>query len=324
MSTPSSDDDSRDAIPVTSIGLHQRNWVRAIDDPFESDDPMNIHQLHFGDSDGSGSGDEAYGSSGGSTVVKNIGSSYAIAQSSHHSEEQDSESAENPSVNFEDDAQYTNSSGGEDSDVDPINEFIYESAEDIECGSEDMSLSSGDDSDATNQLDVNHMNICDLFFTDLEAYDLSDTDFDPAAQSTAESEDEDSFEGSNGPSDEESDATVEPDPSNMSIRDLFHADLEVDHPSDGEFDAASETTNDSEENMDNSGNSNDGDSDDTDNLDATAMTLLELMLPGDIDDRSSDEEYQPADEGIDEVREGSESDKENTEEEVRLHSFFLS
>lgn len=47
------------------------------------------------------------------------------------------------------------------------------------------------------------MNIRDLFFTDLEADDLSNTDFDPSAESAAESEDDDSFEGSNGPSDEE-------------------------------------------------------------------------------------------------------------------------
>lgn len=185
-----------------------------------------------------------------------------------------------------------------------------------------MSLSIGDDSDATNQRDVNHMNIRDLFFTDLEADDLSDPDFDPSAESAAESEDEDSFEGSNGPSDEESDATVEPDPSNMSIRDIFRADLEVDHPSDGDFDAASETTNDSDENMDISGNSNDGDSDYNDNPDAAAMTLLDLMLPGDIDDRSSDEEYRPADEGICEVREGSESDKENSEQESGYTLFY--
>lgn len=118
------------------------------------------------------------------------------------------------------------------------------------------------------------------------------------------------------------DATVEPDPSSLSIRDIFHADLEVDHLSDGDFDAASKTTNDSDENMDISGNSNDRDSDFNDNPAATAMTLFDLMLPGDIDDRSSDEEYQPSDEGIYEVREGSESDKENSEQEVRVHSFL--
>lgn len=351
-STPSSVDDSREAKPMKSIGLDFRDWVRPIDDDFEPGDPMNIHQLHFGDSDGSGSGDEEYGSSGESTVVKDIGSSDTIPESSHHLEDQESESAENPSVNFEDDAQYTNSPGGEDFDeevgirtnmhdalianlddddysadveFEPIYESIYESAEDIECGSEDMSLSSGDDSDATNQRGVNHMNIRDLFFTDLEADDMSDTDFDPAAESAAESEEkmEDSFEGSDGPSDEESDATIELDPSNMSIRDLYHADLEVDHPSDGDFDAASETTNDSEENMDNSGNSNDADSDYTDDPNATAMTLLDLVRQGDIDDRSSDEEYQPADEGTDDMREGSESDKENSEQKVRVQSFLF-
>lgn len=298
---------------------------------------MNINQPHFGDSDGSRAGDGDYGSSGESTVVKNIGSSYAIAQSSHHSKSQDSESAENPSVNIKDDAQYTNCSVGEDSDekvgirtnmhstfipnlddyystdveLDPTNESNNESAQDIECGSEDMSLSGGDDSDATNQRGVDHMNICDLFFTDLEADDLSDTDFDPAAESAAQYED-----------DEKSDATVEPDPNNMGISDLSHADLEVDHLSDADLDAASETTNDSDVNMDISGNSNDGDSDDTDNPDATAMKLLELMLPGDIDGRSSDEKYQPVDECIDEVREGSESDEENSEQEVRVHSFL--
>lgn len=89
----------------------------------------------------------------------------------------------------------------------------------------------------------------------------------------------------------------------MSIRDLFHADLEVDHPSDGYFDAACKTTKDSEENMDNSGNSDDGDSDETNS--------------GDIDDRPSDE-----DEGIYEVWEGSESDKEIFEQEVSVHSFL--
>lgn len=351
LSTPSSLDDSREANPVTSIGLDFRNWVRPIDDGFESGDPMNIHQLHFGDSDGSGSGDEDYGSSGDSTVLKNIRSSDTIAESTHHLEEQESEFAENPSVNFKDDAQYANSSGGEDSDedvairtnmhdpliahlddddhsagveFDPTNESIYESAEDIGCRSEDMSLSSENDSDATNQRGVNHMNIRDLFFADLEADDTSDTDFDPAAESAAESEEkmEDSFESSNGPSDEESDTTIEPDLSNMSIRDLFHADLEVDHPSDGDFEAASKTTNDSEENMDNSGNSNDADSDYTDDPNATAMTLLDLVRQGDIEDRSSDEEYQPADEGTDDVREDSESDKENSEKEVRVQSFL--
>lgn len=330
-STPSSVDDSREANPMTSIGLNFRNWVRPIDDDFEFGDPMNLHQLHFRDSDGSGSGDEDYVSSGESTIGKNVGSSDTIAESSHHSEEQESESAEKPSVNFEDDAQYTNSSGGEDSDEEvgirtnmhdplianldeddysadvefgPTSESIYESAEEIECGSEDMSLSSGDDSDATNQRGVNDMNIRDLFFTDLDADDMSDTEFDPAAESTAESEEEmeDGFGGSNGPSDEESDATIESDPSNMSIRDLFHADFEVDHPSDEDFDAASETTNDSEENMDYSGNSSDADSDYTDDPNATAMTLLDLVRQDDIDDRSSDEEYQPADEGTDDVR----------------------
>lgn len=50
----------------------------------------------------------------------------------------------------------------------------------------DMSLSIGDDSDANNQLGVNHMNIRDLFFTDLEADYLSDTDFNPTAQSAAD------------------------------------------------------------------------------------------------------------------------------------------
>lgn len=115
---------------------------------------MNIQQLHFGTADGSGSGDEDYGSSGECTVVNNTGSSLAIAQSSRDSEEQESESAENPNVNFEDDAQYTNSSGSEHSDEEvgihpimhgpfiasldddysadvefgPTNESIYESA----------------------------------------------------------------------------------------------------------------------------------------------------------------------------------------------------
>lgn len=205
-----------------------------------------------------------------------------------------------------------------DVEFDPTNESIYESAEDIECRSEDMSLSSGDDSDATNQRGVNYMNIRDLFFNDLEADDMSDTDFDPAAESTAESEEK----MSNGPSDEESDTTIKTDPSNMSIRDLFYADFEIDHPSDEDFDPASETTNDSEENMDNSGNSNDADSDYTDDPNATAMTLLDLVRQGDIDDRSSDEEYQPADEGTDDVREDSESDKENSEQEVKVQSFL--
>lgn len=322
---------------------------RPIDDGSELGDPMNIYQLHFGDSDGSESGDEDYMSSGESTVVKYIESSNAIAESPHHLEEQESQYAENPSVNFEDDAHYTNSSGGEDSDeevgirtnmhgplianlddddysadveFDPTNESIYGSAEDIAYGSEDMSLSSGDDSDATNQRGVNHMNIRDLFFADLEADDTSDTDFDPAAESAAESEEkmEDSFEGSNGPSDKESDATIEPNLNNMSIRDLFYADIEVDHPSDGDFDAASETSNDSEENIDN--DSNDADSDYTEDPNDTAMTLLDLVRQGDIDDRSSDEEYQPADKGTNDVRVNSESDKENSEEQVRVQSFL--
>lgn len=327
---------------------------RPIDDGSELGDPMNIHQLQFGDSDGSESGDEDYYmSSGESTVVKNIESSNAIAERPHHLEEQESEYAENPSVNFDDDAHYTNSSGGEDSDeevgirtnmhaplitnldddddysadaeFDPTNESIYESEEHIAYGSEDMSLSSGDDSDATNQRGVNNMNTRDLFFADLEADDTSDTDFDPAAESAAESEEkmEDSFEGSNGPSDEESDATIEPDLNNMSMRDLFYADIEVDHPSDGDFDAASETTNDSEENMDNSGDSNDADSDYTEDSNDTAMTLLDLVRQGDIDDRSSDEEYQPAEKGTNDGRVDSESDKENSEEQVRVQIFSL-
>lgn len=307
---------------------------------------MNMHQLHIGGSDDSGACFEDYGPSDVSTGVNKIGILETLAESSYHSENQDSKSAENYSVSIEDDSQFTNSSGGEDSDegigiptdmhdplianldddysadieLDPTNECIYESEEKIECPSEDMSLSSGDDSDATNQRSGSDMNIRDLFFTDLEADDLSDTDFDPAAESAAESEENmgDSFEGPNGPSDEESDVTIEPDPNNLSIRDLFYADFEVDHSSDGDFDAASETTNYSEENMDISGNSNDGDSDYTDDPNATAMTLLDLVRQGDIDDRSSDEEYQPANEGSDDIRESSESDKENSEKEVRV------
>lgn len=348
FSTPSSANDSREANSVTCIGLDRRNWVRPIDDVFEPSDRMNIFQLHFGDSDDSGSGDDNYEPNGVSTVVNNIGNLETLAESSHYSENQDSKSAEKHSVSIEDDAHYTISRGGEAFDeeigkptnmhdpliidvdddelpavieLDCTDESIYESEEKIECGSEDMSLSSGDDSDATNQRGVNHhMNIRDLFFADLEADDLSDMDYDPPVESAAESEEnmEGSFEGHGASSDEESDAIMELDPDDLSIRDIFYADLEVDHSSDGDRDAGSETTTDSEEDMENSSNSNDADSDYTDDPNAAAMTILHLVRQGDIDDRSSDEEYEPADDGTDDDREGSESDKENSEKEVRV------
>lgn len=342
-SIQSSANDSREVNSVTLIDLDRRNWVRPIDD-FEPSDRMNIHQLQFGDSDDSGSADDNYEPNDVSTVVNNSGNWGTLAESSHHSENQDSKSAENHSVGIEDDAHYTISSDSDEEigkptnmhdpliadfdddelpaviELDSTDESIYESEKNIECGSEDMSLSSGDDSDATNQRGVSHMNIRDLFFTDLEADDLSDMDYDPPAESADESEEdmEGSFEGHSGSSDGESDATIEPNPNNLSIRDIFHADLEVDHPSDGDFDAGSETTTDSEENMENSSNSNDADSDYTDDPNAAAMTILDLVRQGDIDDRSSDEEYEPADDGTDDVRGGSESDKENSEKEVRV------
>lgn len=271
-----------------------------------------------------------------------------IAECLHHSEDQRSEFAKAHSVSLEDDVPpYTNSSRGEDSEeetsistrlhdpyfadleddeysadaeVDPTNESIYESEENIESGSGDMNYSSEDNSDATYQRDYDQMNIRDLFFTDLEADYSSDTDFDPAADSAAESEEniEDKSEGSNGSSDEESDATVKLDPNNMGIRDLFYLDFEDDPSSDEEFDDAAETANDSEENMEDSDDSNDADSDYTDDPNALAMTILDLVRQGDIDDRSSDGEYEPTDKGTDDDRDGSESDKENSEQKVRL------
>ena len=306
---------------------------------------MTIHQLHFGDSDDSGSSDEDYESSDDSTDVNQIGNSENIAESSYYSEDQDSESAESHSIGLEDDAQSTNFSRGEGSDeeifiptntydpyfadlddddysadaeLDPKSESIYESEENIESGSEDMSCSSDDGSDATNPWDIR--DIRDLFFTDLEVDYSSDTDFDPAAESAAESEEnmEDSSEDPNGSSNEESDATVKLDRNNMGIRDLFYLDFEVDYSSDEEFDAAAEASNDSEENMEDADDSNDADLDYTDDPSAFAMTILDLVRRGDIDDRSSDEEYEPTDEGSSDDRGGSESDKENSEQKVRL------
>ena len=133
-----------------------------------------------------------------------------------------------------------------DAELDPTNESIYESEEDIESAG-DMNCSRGDDYDATYQRDYDQMNIRDIFFTDLEANYSSDTDFDPAADSAAESKVnmEDNSEGSNGSSDEESDATVKLDLNNMGIPDLFYLDFEDDSSSDEEFDDATETTNDS-------------------------------------------------------------------------------
>lgn len=211
--------------------------------------------------------------------------------------DQDSQSAENHGVSLEDDAQYTNSSRGEDSEeeigiptnihdpyfaeldddddysadaeLDPTNESIYESEEHIESASEDMECSSDVDSDATNQRDVDHTNI--------------------------------------------------QDPNNTSIRDLFLSDFEVDYSSDKDFDAAAETANDSEENME---DSKDVDSDYTDDPNALILIILDLARQGDIDDRSSDEGYEPTDEGTDDDRDGSESDQENSEQKVGLSSFL--
>lgn len=279
------------------MGLDLGNWVRPIDEDFEPSDPMTIHQLHFGDSDDSGSSDEDYESSDKSTDICSIGNSENIPESSHYSEDQDSESAENHSVSLEDDAQYTNPSRVEDSDeeigiptnihdpyfaelddddysadaeLDPTNESIHESKGDIESASEDMNCSSDDDSDATKQRDVDHTNI--------------------------------------------------QHPINMSIRDLFHSDFEVDYTSDEDFDAAAETANDSEESMEDSDNSKDADSDYTDDPNDFTMTIL--VRRSDIDDRSSDEGDEPTDEGTDDDRDGSESDKENSEQKVRLSSFL--
>lgn len=56
----------------------------------------------------------------------------------------------------------------------------------------------------------------------------------------------------------------------------------------------------------------------TDEPNATAMTILDLVRQGDIDDHSSDEEYEPADECTDEVRDGSETQKKSSEQEVRV------
>ena len=270
------------------MGLDLGNWVRPIDDDFEPSDPMTIHQLHFRDSDDSGSSDEDYESSDKSTDVDSIGNSENIPESSHYSEDQDSESAENHSVSLDDDAQYTNSSRVEDSDeeignptnihdpyfpelddddysadaeLDHTNESIHESEGDIESASEDMNCSSDDDSDATNQRDVNHTNI--------------------------------------------------QDPINMNIRDLIHSDFDVDYTSDEDFDATAENANDSEESMEDSDNSKDADSDHTDDPNAFTMTILGLA-------RRGDERDEPTDEGTDHDRDDSESDKENYEQKVGL------
>lgn len=102
----------------------------------------------------------------------------------------------------------------------------------------------------------------------------------------------------------------------MGIRDLFYLDFEDDSSSDEEFDDATETANDSGEIMEGSDDSNDADSDYTDDPSALAMTIFDLVRQGDIDNRSS------ADTGTDDDRDGSESDKENSEQKVRLQSFL--
>lgn len=255
-------DGSREASPVTTIGLDLGNWVRPIDEDFEPSDPMTIHQLHFGDSDDSGSSDDDYEFSNKSTDVDSIGNSENIPESSHYSEDQDSESPENRSISLDDDAQYTNSSRVEDSDseigistklrdpyfaelddhysadaeLDHTNESIHESEGDVESALEDMNCSSDDDSDATNQQDVDHTNI--------------------------------------------------QDPINMSIRDLIHSDLEVDYTSDEDFDATAENANDSEESMEDSDYSTDADSDYKNDLNAITTTILGLVRRGYIEDRS--------------------------------------
>lgn len=353
LSTLSSDDDSREASPVTTFGHDLGNWVRPIDDSFEPNKPMTIHQLHLGESDDSGSSDEDYGPSDESTDVNNIGNSENIAESSHYSEDHDSERAEDHSVSLEDGAPPSiNSSRGEDSEeeigvptniqdpyyadlddddysadaeLDLTNESIYESEENMESGSGKTNCSSDDGPDAR---DHNPVNIRDLFLAELDGDYSSDTDFDPvaeaAADSAAESEEnmEDSFEGSNGSSNEGSDATIKLDSNNMGIRDLYYLDFEVNYSSDEEFDPAAQTANESEENMEDSDDSNDADSDYTDDPNAFAMTILDLVRKGDIDDRSSDEEYEPTDEDTEDDKDGPESDKENSEQKVRLSSFL--
>lgn len=71
--------------------------------------------------------------------------------------------------------------------------------------------------------------------------------------------------------------------------------------------------------MEGSGDSKDADSDYTDDPSALAMKIFDLVH---IDDRSSDREYEPTDKGTDGDRDGSEPDKENSEQKVRLQSFL--
>lgn len=117
LSIPSSADDSREASPVKALSLDFGNWVRPVDDSSEPNKPMTIHQLHFGDSNDSGSSDEGYEPSDEPTDVNNIENLEDIVESSHYSEDQDSEFAKDHSLGLEDDVPpYTNSSRSEDSE----------------------------------------------------------------------------------------------------------------------------------------------------------------------------------------------------------------
>ncbi len=206
-----------------------------------------------------------------------------------------------------------------DKDSDAAVEATTESDENMEDDSEDPYRSSDQESDATNEPDADQNTIRDLFFREFEPDYSSDIDFDPAAEATNESDEnmEDDSNDPNRSSDEESDTTSEPDANHMSIRDLFFTELEPDYFSDEDFDAATEVTNDYDENMsEDSDRSNYEDSDYTDNPDAFALPLLDLVQGENMDDRSSDEEFEPTYKCITDHTDGS--DKENSPSKVRL------